>query len=82
MKKRARLWNLINSKQLFCCICGQLITDIKQVSREHEPPLSRGGERDKWKYAHKGCNNHKGALTLEEYKLFLELLAKKNGRQK
>lgn len=82
MKKRARLWDLINSKQLFCCICSQLITDIKQVSREHEPPLSRGGEHDQWRYAHKECNNNKGSLTLEEYKLFLELLAKKNGRQK
>ena len=79
---REQRWrNLINSKEaLYCCICGELILDRKDASREHEPPLSRGGKRDQWKYAHKKCNNQKGALTMEEYKLWCELEAKRNGK--
>lgn len=79
---RERRWhNLINNgKALYCCICGELILNRKDASKEHEPPLSRGGKRDQWKYAHKKCNNTKGALTMEEYKLWCELEAKRNGK--
>ena len=79
---REQRWrNLINSKEaLYCCICGELILDRKDASKEHEPPLSRGGKRDQWRYAHKKCNNQKGALTMEEYKLWCELEAKRNGK--
>lgn len=81
---RERRWhNLINNgKALYCCICGELILNRKDASKEHEPPLSRGGKRDQWKYAHKWCNNLKGALTMEEFKLWYELEAKRNGRMR
>lgn len=66
-----------------CVICGQPITNPKEYSIEHEPPKSRQHELGKSRLypAHKRCNNAKGALTMEEYRLFLELLAKKNGQQ-
>lgn len=77
MNKKTR--NLINLGALKCCICGLAITNADELSKEHEPPLSRGGSRDNWKYAHKKCNHDKGALTLEEYRLFCELRKKRNG---
>lgn len=81
---RENRWrNLINCKgALVCCICGEAILNRKDASKEHEPPLSRGGKRDQWKYAHKWCNNLKGALTIEEFRLWCELEAKRNGRTK
>lgn len=80
MNKRLR--NLVNTKSLICCICGLAITDERELSKEHEPPLSRGGKRDQWKWAHKSCNHDKGALTLDEYRQFCMLRRIKNGLQK
>lgn len=80
MNKQTR--NLINLGALKCCICGLAITKIEDASREHEPPLSRGGQKDRWKWAHKSCNNDKGALTLDEYRLFCILRQKRAGLQK
>lgn len=76
--------NLINLGALKCCICGLAITREKDYSVEHCPPRSRQKELGPSKTypAHKWCNNDKGALTLEEYRLFCELRAKKNGLQR
>lgn len=71
-----------NGNAIRCCICGELIERQKDISREHEPPLSRGGRPWQWKYAHKWCNNQKGALTLEEYKVWLELEKKRHGNSR
>lgn len=77
MNKKTR--NLVNTKPIICCICGLVIANEDELSKEHEPPLSRGGKKDNWKWAHKSCNHDKGALTLEEYRLFCELRKKRNG---
>lgn len=78
--KKKELRNLINSSALYCCICGELILNVEEATKEHEPPLSRGGQPGKWQWAHKRCNNVKGALTIEEYKMWLLLENKRNGR--
>jgi 5-methylcytosine-specific restriction endonuclease McrA len=80
MKPKA--WrNLINQPSgLICCICGLPIVSRKECSREHEPPLSRGGKKSQWRYACKKCNNRKGALTAQEYAVWLELEHRRNGR--
>lgn len=73
---------LTNAKEpIICCICGLEILSKKDFSIEHEPPKSRQDElgKSELKYAHKKCNNFKGALTQKEYELFLELLKKRNG---
>lgn len=72
--------HLVNSKTIYCCICGELILSAKELTREHEPPLSRGGQPHQWKLAHKSCNNRKGALTQEEYIAWLALEKKRHGR--
>mgnify|MGYP001283455658 FL=1 len=50
-----------------CMYCGDTFT-LKNLSRDHVTPLSKGGE-DKWTNlvtACKGCNNKKGDRTPEE----------------
>lgn len=50
-----------------CMYCGQTFT-LKNLSRDHVIPLSKGGE-DKWTNsvtACKGCNNKKGDRTPEQ----------------
>lgn len=50
-----------------CCICGLEILPKENKNREHEPPLSRGGQIDNWKWAHKVCNAVKSNLTMPEF---------------
>jgi hypothetical protein len=64
----------------YCCICGYAINTPKELSKEHEPPLSRGGTQGGWQLAHRSCNSRKGALTAEEYAVWLALERKRNGR--
>ena len=66
----------------YCCICGYAITNPKDLSKEHEPPMSRGGQRNRWQWAHKSCNNRKGALTVDEYQLWIALERKRNGQER
>lgn len=68
----------------YCCLCGKPIYKVKDYNLEHLQPVSRGGRNDpsNWRMAHKECNSRKGALTFEEYKLWLELERKRNGLQK
>lgn len=80
MNKKTR--NLVNTKPIICCICGLAITDAQELTKEHEPPLSRGGQPDKWKWAHKSCNHDKGALLMDEYRLFCELRRKRDGLER
>lgn len=79
MNKQTR--NLINLGALKCCICGLVIESPKDYSVEHEPPRSRQKELGKSNtyHSHKKCNSDKGALTMQEYALYCELRAKKNG---
>jgi 5-methylcytosine-specific restriction endonuclease McrA len=68
----------------YCCLCGKPIYKIKDYNVEHLLPTSRGGRNDpsNWRMAHKTCNSEKGALTFEEYKLWLELESKRHGHSK
>lgn len=50
-----------------CCICGLEILPGERKNREHEPPVSRGGTPDGWKYAHSVCNSVKSNLTMPEF---------------
>lgn len=68
----------------YCFLCGKPIYKIKDYNIEHAHPVSRGGRNDasNWRMAHKRCNSEKGALTMEEYKTWLELERKRHGHQK
>lgn len=76
--------NLINMGALKCCICGLAIERPADYSVEHEPPKSRQEEcgLSKTYPAHKWCNNDKGSLTLDEYRVFCELRAKRAGQHR
>lgn len=56
----------------FVCPYCLEIKPMKQATLEHEPPKSRQKELGKSKtyLACKKCNNEKGALTADEYKLW------------
>ena len=71
----------IKIETVYCCICGKPIKKLNEFSIEHEPPQSRQKELGESKLypSHATCNHKKGALTLEEYKLWLELELKRNG---
>lgn len=74
----------IRTQTAYCCLCGKLIRRVDEYNIEHLQPVSRGGANDvsNWRVAHKTCNSKKGALTFEEYKLWLSLEAKRNGHTK
>ena len=73
----------IKLKTVYCCICGKPILKAKDITIEHKQPLSRGGANDEtnWGCAHAKCNHRKGSLTMEEYRLWLELEMKRNGQK-
>lgn len=70
---------LINAKweasNKTCCLCGTQIDDTlssphpMSLTLEHLTPISRGGTHnlDNIDFAHRTCNNKKGAKTLDEY---------------
>ena len=72
----------IKIETVYCCLCGKPILKEKELSLEHKMPRSRGGsdELGNWGIAHKTCNQQKGALTLDEYRQWLALEQKRNGR--
>jgi hypothetical protein len=83
--KRKTYRNLVNQssdKLIICHLCGLPILSRAEFSRDHCPPLSRGGRKSNWKPAHKTCNNTRGALTAEEYQQWLALEQKRNGNQR
>lgn len=71
----------IETKTAYCCLCGKLIHKKDEYNIEHLHPRSRGGKDsvENWRVAHKTCNSKKGALTFEEWKLWLSLEKKRNG---
>lgn len=54
---------------IVCCICGLEILAKERINREHEPPLSRGGKPNDWKWAHYICNEIKSNMTMNEFNL-------------
>lgn len=69
---------------VYCYICHKPITKQKDLTIDHEPPKSRQKELGQSNLypCCKKCNNQKGALTLKEYKQWLELEQKRNGHVK
>lgn len=69
---------------VYCYICHKPITKQKDLTADHEPPKSRQKELGPSTLypCCRVCNCDKGALTLEEYRLYLQLKAKKNGQIK
>ena len=72
----------IKIETVYCYICNKLITKQKDFTIDHEPPKSRQkelGESQLYPCCKK-CNHQKGALTLDEYRQWLALEQKRNGR--
>lgn len=71
----------IKNLTCYCYLCGKPILKEKQLSLDHCLPLSRGGlnEPSNWRATHKECNSKKGALTYEEWQLWVELERKRYG---
>lgn len=74
----------IKMQTAYCYLCGKPIYKVKDYNIDHVLPRSRNGADsvDNWAIVHKKCNSDKGALTPEEYKLYLQLRAKRNGNCK
>ena len=74
----------IETEFAYCYLCGKPIKKIKDYNIDHVHPKSRGGMDApcNWRPVHKTCNQIKGSLTFEEYKLWLELEAKRHGHIK
>lgn len=74
----------IKMETAYCCLCGKPIYKTKEYNIEHLQPVSRGGKNNlgNWGICHKKCNSEKGALTLEEYRLWKELERKRHGLSK
>lgn len=74
----------IKAEIAYCYLCGKPIISIKDYNIDHVYPLSRGGKDipSNWAMAHKKCNEEKGALLLDEFKQYLYLKAKRDGRIK
>lgn len=62
-------------------ICPYCLKPIPkgELTKDHEPPLSRGGTKDKWVFACRKCNNKKGSLTAEEFLEWKRLEKIRNG---
>lgn len=69
---------------VYCYICNKKITNPNELTADHEPPKSRQKELGTSKLypCCAKCNHLKGSLTLEEYKQWLLLEAKRNGHIK
>ena len=89
MEMSKKKWKSIYKEQIkmgicYCYLCEKLILSIDDLSLDHKVPKSRNGTT--WSGnlgpAHKKCNSDKGALTYDEYRLYRELLRKKNGHVK
>jgi len=72
-KEQKRLWLLrLKHKELFCALCGELILNADELSKDHIVPKSKGGPNSPSNYqpAHKRCNSKRGCMTMREWKKF------------
>ena len=78
MKKKQKeiLYSLHGT--IICPYCLKPI-DPGELTKDHEPPLSRGGKREQWVWACKSCNNKKGSLTADEFLEWKRLEHLRNG---
>ena len=89
MEVSKKKWKSLYREQIkihtcYCYLCGKLIEKEKDLSLDHQMPLSRGGQNtpENWRPSHKQCNSDKGSLTYEEWILYQQLLQKKYGHIK
>ena len=70
--------------EVYCYLCGKLIKKQDDLTADHEPPKSRQAELGKSELypCCKRCNHLKGSLTVEEFRQWLLLEARRNGNQK
>lgn len=67
----------------FCLYCGEKIKNHKQLTKEHLVPLSKGGNNTllNKKTCCFACNNWRGNMDLEQWKIEVCMLAR-NGKKK
>jgi len=75
---------LMRQHQLYCDICGNLITQINgpmRLSYDHIYPESKGGRTDgeNGSPTHQACNSYKGAYTPQEWEIVGLNILKKHG---
>jgi 5-methylcytosine-specific restriction endonuclease McrA len=65
-----------------CPYCGETMWNYygdhpKRMTRDHIVPTARGGKYHDWVMACSACNNSKGSLLLNEWRLILSLRNKR-----
>lgn len=74
-KSKTRRWQrnaLINKHGAVCAICTEPFKSMKEITFDHKTPISKGGldELDNLQLAHLSCNQEKGTMTDEEFRIF------------
>lgn len=70
MREMKRRWAIRCSEgELFCFLCGQQITNMKDCNADHWVPKALGGKttEENLKPAHKSCNSLKGCMSPDEF---------------
>lgn len=75
MRKKIARWKKKIPKGIYplCILCGEPITNVKDLTQEHILPLSRSGTNDDTNLypCHAKCNFEKGNMTLSEWVVYL-----------
>lgn len=74
-KSKTRRWQrnqLIQKYGAVCYICDLPFDKMKDITFDHHVPVSKGGfdELSNYRLAHYPCNQMKGNMTPEEFKIF------------
>lgn len=81
MKRKIAAWKGLIKKGVYprCILCGEPITNVKDLTTEHLLPKSKGGSSEDYNIypSHAACNWRKGNMTLREW---VEYLKKENER--
>ena len=76
MRKKIAVWKGRIKKGIYptCILCGEKITNAKDLTTEHLLPKSKGGSSDDYNIypAHAACNWRKGDMTLVEWIKYLK----------
>lgn len=76
MRKKIAQWKKKIPKGIYplCILCGEPITNVKDLTTEHIRPKSRFGSNEDWNLApaHAYCNFEKGSMTLREWVEYLK----------
>lgn len=72
MKDIRRIWLVkLKDGKLYCALCGELIRARKDLNADHRIPKSLGGktDNDNLQPAHKWCNEARGNMWMEDWKV-------------